>query len=101
MLRELTHFLRYAPSAGRLRKEIDRVAFFDHVERQLDRAGKARWRAALEYEYATLPRAVRGQSACPAGNASEQPEIPVLPLDKLSCPPAADPSRASAEAPAR
>ena len=47
MLRELAHFLRYAPSAGRLQKRTDRVAFLDRVEGQLDQAGKARWRAAL------------------------------------------------------
>ncbi len=47
MLRELIHFVRSAPSAGRLRNRMSPAEHLDRVEQHLDRAGKAHWRAKL------------------------------------------------------
>lgn len=47
MIREIIHFVRYAPAARKQQKKMDRPAFYDLVESQLDKAGKAAWRDAL------------------------------------------------------
>ncbi len=47
MLRELVHFARTAPSSAGMKKRLAPAALLDHVEEQLDRAGKAHWRAQL------------------------------------------------------
>jgi ubiquinone/menaquinone biosynthesis C-methylase UbiE len=52
MLRELAHFVRFAPRAALLKQRLDGATHLDVVEAALDGEGKARWRAALVVDLA-------------------------------------------------
>ncbi len=47
MLREIGHFVRNLPAAKRMRDEMGRAEMLEFIEREVDAAGKARWRADL------------------------------------------------------
>jgi len=47
MIKEIAHFVRNLSAAKRMRGEMGRAELLEFIEKQVDAAGKARWRAEL------------------------------------------------------